>query len=114
MMLAQTELHQLLKFPVLTQHFAEHKKQNPETSILSFVILHYFSGTLHDKDYEKDMQLPFKTADCAAAINFALAPSGALTIPEPVYYVTKEYPALMNTNIPTIHHADIWQPPKFL
>lgn len=113
MILAQTELHQLLKFPVFAKHFAEHKKQNPEISILSFVILHYLSGNLHDKDYDKDMQLPFKTADCADAISFALAPSGSFTIAEPVFYVTRDYPALINSNIPTIHIADIWQPPKF-
>ena len=114
MILAQTELHQILKFLVLTEHFAEQKKQNPESSILSFVILHNLSGTLHDKDYEKDMQLPFKTADCAAAISFTLAPSGSFTIAGPLFYATKEYTALMNTNIPTTHHADIWQPTKFL
>lgn len=114
MILAQTELHQILKFPAFTQHFAEHKKQNAETSLLSFIILHYFSGNLHDKDYDKDMQLPFKTADCAAAINFALAPSASLSITKPVIYVSRIYPAIKNSNIQSIHHADIWQPPKFL
>jgi hypothetical protein len=113
MILAQTELHQLLKFPVFARHFTEHKKENAETSLLSFIVLHYFSGNLHDKDYDKDMQLPFKTADCAAAINFALTPSAAIVITKPVIYVDKIYPAIKNSNILTIHHADIWQPPKF-
>lgn len=113
MILAQTELHQVLKFPAFAEHLAEHKKQNPETSLLSFIILHYFSGNLHDKDYDKDMQLPFKTADCAAAIHLALTPSAAIVITKPVIYVEKIYPVLKNSNIPTIHDADIWQPPKF-
>ncbi len=81
--------------------------------MLSFIVLHYFSGNLHDKDYDKDMQLPFKTADCATAVNFAVTPSAVIMITKPEVYIAKIYPAIKNSNIPTIHHADIWQPPKF-
>ena len=111
-MLAQTELHQLLKFKVFEQHFAEHKKENPKTSILSFVILHYFSGDIKDKDYDKDMQLPFKTTDCSTAFSAAVTPNFVSIEIEPRFVETRTYPALKNTFILSSHSNEIWQPPK--
>lgn len=63
-------LQELLKLPVLIEHFQEHLREKPQTSVLGFVILHYFSGSPHDSDYERDMQLPFKTLEVTA---FSLA-----------------------------------------
>lgn len=63
-------LQELLKLPVLLEHFQEHLREKPQTSVLGFVILHYFSGSPHDSDYERDMQLPFKTLEVTA---FSLA-----------------------------------------
>lgn len=112
-MLAQTELHQLLKFSVFAQHFAEHKKENPNISVVNFIVLHYLSGNIKDKDYEKDMQLPFKTADCATAFSVATTPNYYQVIIEPPFAESYTYPALKNNYILPNHPNDIWQPPRF-
>lgn len=59
-----SELHQLLKIPVLISHFIEHKKEDPNISLLSFLKMHYQANPVKDKDYDRDMQLPFKADNC--------------------------------------------------
>ncbi|MBP6023253.1 hypothetical protein [Ferruginibacter sp.] len=109
---AQTELHQLFNLQLLFQHFAEHKQEKKDISVVDFIILHYFSGNPKDKDYEKDMQLPFKTADCAYAVTIAIIPAQVTNETEPVVFTNITYSALKNNIIPSSHSADIWQPPK--
>ena len=107
-----TEASQLFKLPVLFQHFAEHKKENPNISVVNFIVLHYLSGNIKDKDYEKDMQLPFKTADCATAFSVATTPNYYQVIIEPPFAESYTYPALKNNYILPNHPNDIWQPPR--
>ncbi len=86
---AATPLGQLLKLPVLVEHFAEHRRENPDISVFGFVVLHYFSGNVRDADYERDMQLPFKSVDLPLSIFSALhfPPEAAATVVfgEPVF-----------------------------
>jgi hypothetical protein len=58
-----TELHQLIKLPVLFQHFAEHKQRNHNVSFTDFLSMHYWGDDLNDDDNDRDMQLPFKKLD---------------------------------------------------
>ena len=55
-----TEAYQVLKFPVILQHFHEHKKENKDITFLEFLDIHYMHGSQVNNDYERDMQLPFK------------------------------------------------------
>ena len=109
---AGTELHQLLKLPVLLHHFAEHKQEDKNISLFSFIIMHYFKGNPVDKDYDKDMQLPFKTADCTPLISIAVPPQN-ITTERPEFFIKHSYPAIKNNNILPSCTSDIWQPPKF-
>ncbi len=58
-----TEAKQLLKLPLVFQHFKEHQKENKTISFLHFLKIHYLQGSPRDKDYNRDMQLPFKTSN---------------------------------------------------
>lgn len=58
-----TPFGELLKLPVLIEHLREHRRESPDMTLIGFFILHYFSGDVRDADYERDMQLPFKTVD---------------------------------------------------
>ena len=53
-------LDQLLKLPVLCQHYNEHKETNKNLDVLDFLAMHYLGDDLNDNDHDKDMQLPFK------------------------------------------------------
>lgn len=108
---AGTELHQLLKLPVLLQHFQEHKKEEKDISLFRFIVLHYFSGSKKDKDYDRDMQLPFKTADCTTLVSTAAQPHH-IQAERPEFFIKRSYPAVKNNSILQSHLSDIWQPPK--
>lgn len=58
-----TELEQLLRMPLLVQHYVQHRAQNPSITIAGFLSIHYVEPQPFDSDYEEDMQLPFKQAD---------------------------------------------------
>lgn len=58
-----TEAKEILKLPLLIEHFQEHKSEKKETTVLGFFVLHYLSGNIKDSDYHEDMKLPFKTHD---------------------------------------------------
>ncbi|KYP13585.1 MAG: hypothetical protein A1D16_02355 [Flavihumibacter sp. CACIAM 22H1] len=68
LLLTQTELHQLLKLPILIEHFKEHKALNKDITLLDFLKEHYLGHTVIDNDYQRDMQLPFKTTDCVGTV----------------------------------------------
>ena len=53
-----TELHQVLKLPVIFQHFAEHKKQNKQLTLLEFLDIHY----MHGSPMDADCKLPYTSA----------------------------------------------------
>lgn len=52
-----------MKLPEFIEHYKEHKAENKDINILTFITLHYLNGSEKDADYEKDMKLPFKTHD---------------------------------------------------
>lgn len=109
-----TEAHQLLKLPVIFQHYAEHKKINKNITFLQFLDMHYMHGCPKDNDYQRDMQLPFKTAgDCIAAISPGFIPAilqpimvHSVEISEVKLYIPQDQP------IPSSYLSRIWQPPK--
>jgi len=75
-LLSFTEAKQLLKFPNLVEHYISHTITNKNTTLISFVKMHYVDKHVVDSDYRQDMKLPFKTHE---ANTFVVNP---LTIPE--------------------------------
>ncbi|TFF40686.1 hypothetical protein [Mucilaginibacter psychrotolerans] len=109
-----TELHQLLRLPVVFEHFAAHQQKNKNISFLQFLDIHYMHGSPKDKDYSEDMKLPFKTADnCASMVSPVVIPPVAhllenhiVHIPEKELYIPKD------ELIPSSYLSRVWQPPK--
>jgi len=109
-----TELAQLLKLPVLIEHYKEHKYQNPAITFLGFLNLHYNNGNKVDDDYDKDMKLPFKTVSDIASSCVINIPPTAFTISQPTFEyqeIKKKYSHTSNLLLPSFS-ANIWQPPK--
>ena len=61
-LLGATELNQLLKMPLLIEHYMEHKLDNGSLSLLSFMYMHYVGDDGDATDEQKDQNLPFKSA----------------------------------------------------
>lgn len=110
---SMTEVHQLVKTPLLMEHFLEHKRENKALSLLSFLEMHYLNGKHIDADHDKDMQLPFK--------NFQdNHPNVVLALPEQITFFEPQ-PALQDELVPNFNESQvfissfltsIWQPPK--
>jgi hypothetical protein len=110
---ANTELHELVKLDAFVAHYAEHRQENKDITLIDFIVIHYFSGNIVDDDYSKDMQLPFKNVDCN---NFI--PSITFALPEFLDLKTcatvksDMLPIYDQSMLPSSHLSDIWQPPK--
>ncbi|MBK8924004.1 MAG: hypothetical protein IPM81_21375 [Saprospirales bacterium] len=101
--------------PILLEHFKEHCAADSETSVLSFLILHYLSGKVRDADHAGDMQLPFKTLEIPAfsfsALHFAPEHVAAgLAAPAPAVQRQVSLPALLLPSSPFL--ATPSQPPE--
>lgn len=58
-----SEAKQLLKLPNLVEHFYSHTQKDQNTTLFSFLKMHYWDNHGKDSDYKEDMKLPFKTHD---------------------------------------------------
>lgn len=111
---ASTPVGELLKFPVLIEHFREHCREKTDTSVIGFIVLHYFSGSPRDADYERDMQLPFKTLEvmplALSATHFPPVQAPALVAPPPA--VRKALPPLALLFPPHPYLPTLTEPPE--
>jgi len=103
-----------VKLPVVFQHYIEHKKEDKNISMLAFLHLHYLCGSPKDKDYERDMQLPFKSSSfCIAASIADFVPlTFQLSLLKHIEIDQKKLYGYFITSIPSSSIASIWQPPK--
>jgi hypothetical protein len=105
---------EVLKLPLLVQHFAEHQQQHPNLTFLQFLQMHYLHDNANVADHDTDLKLPFKTMDVSS---------------NPLEYFTNEMhyfikqsiiPACTNVShssnytclIFNIYLHSIWQPPR--
>lgn len=109
-----TECNQLLKIPVFFAHLQEHQEEHRYHTLWGFITEHYFSSEPHrDADYERDMELPFKSHAYLAYTNPVPPPPTQPQLTIAVQrQVTVIYPAYINRFHPLIYHPDIFQPPK--
>ncbi|ULQ57051.1 hypothetical protein KJS94_02420 [Flavihumibacter rivuli] len=110
--LAQTELHQLVKLPVLVEHFREHRKADPGISLVDFLVLHYKAQQNPDSDYQKDRQLPFKTADCLTAISFVFETPFSIEVKREVAEFKQEFYIRHQNFAADQCPGSIFQPPR--
>ncbi len=108
-----TDACQLLKLPILVQHYFTHRQETPGITLTAFLALHYQDKIIIDDDFQQDMQLPFKAMQSESCL------SVVMVIPGPIVYAytpTEENTAVhivVNDEIPsaTALHS-IFQPPK--
>src|SRR6476661_2593630 len=104
-----TDLGQLVKLPILVQHYFSHNQKNP-VSFFNYLQEHY---TNHgdDGDNKEDMQLPFKLAVPAPSLVASLPSAGQEIIETlPVNQDTKFFPPI--SFIFSIQVFSIFHPPR--
>lgn len=113
-LISLTELKQLMKLPVLVEHFSEHKAKDTGLSLIDFLSNHYAQDNDHDGDEEREMKLPFKSHDgCINSIVSESVPSSSYYLPsKPVYTESKAYSNYTEQFLTSAYLSSIWQPPK--
>lgn len=112
-LLGTTEAGQVLKLPLLVEHYIKHKGESPGITLFSFFKMHYVDPQPYDADYQQDMELPFKTC----LYFFTLTPPSILPIlPQLSFKVPAEPPVMreiINDKIPPyLPLHNIFQPPR--
>ncbi len=113
-----TDFAQLLRFPLLIEHYFEHKTKNPQLSVIEFLEIHYNGDHLenhpHDDDYDEDQKLPFMMHTASYYAIFVCPPTVEVEIHN------SSIPRKINTTtirndqfIDDTFLNSIWQPPKF-
>ena len=110
-LVSATELHQLLKLPILIEHFNEHKAKDNELSFLDFLSLHYNQEFDHDNT---DNKLPFKShSNCASASIIAfIAPPFVIDLAKPTFFEPKTLAIFHQVIFKSSVISTIWQPPR--
>lgn len=113
-LISSTELRQLLKFPMLLQHYTEHKAANQSLSLLQFLAMHYNDEDIIDLDYSKDQQLPFKSMNgyTGATLSISEPTTFFIHLPKPVHNSSISYFIPNDDFVKTVVLSSIWQPPK--
>ncbi|WP_449388236.1 hypothetical protein [Chryseobacterium lineare] len=112
-LVSTTELYQLLKLPVLIEHYIEHKNLSPEMSFTAFLKVHY-DHPVKDNDYETDQKLPFVSHASLFSVVFTVNPSLDFYVKEKVYHtleIKKTFYKSVLYNKEIVN--SIWEPPRF-
>jgi len=109
-----TELYQLVKLPLLIDHYFEHKEQKSELTFWTFLKVHYADNIVVDEDHTQDMKLPFKSDDGCINITLTAVISCPLSdlILKPYCSETKTFFTYKESFLPSSFLSTIWQPPK--
>jgi hypothetical protein len=101
-----TDAYQLLKIPALVNHYIQHKSGDRNITLMAFLKMHYEGGIKIDADFQKDMQLPFKTHETECCISIATV------LPAPIQPIQREY-SILNDEVPAFTTPQgVFQPPK--
>ena len=111
-LLGATELSQLLKIPLLIEHYTEHKLDNGNLSLLSFMYMHYVGDDGDSTDEQKDQNLPFKSA------HFQMQNTVVFSVFKyelPKIFVSNNrsvWPVMQSNSLSTIALGSLFRPPR--
>ncbi|NNV55208.1 hypothetical protein [Limnovirga soli] len=108
-----TDAYQLLKIPALVNHYIQHKSGDRNITLMAFLKMHYEGGIKIDADFQKDMQLPFKTHETECCISIAtVLPAPIQLLHKTEEPIQREY-TILNDEVPEYANPQgVFQPPK--
>ena len=108
MVSTQTPAGELLKLPLLIEHFIKHQQQNG-LSFLRFIEEHYTIDH-RDADFPEDEQLPFKNIT-SYNIDYAVLPASFHTIASIPLFVDEKI-NYQDGYLPRLNLNSIFHPPR--
>ncbi|HCW09264.1 MAG TPA: hypothetical protein DGG95_18055 [Cytophagales bacterium] len=106
---SNTELHEILRLPVLIEHFSEHKKLVGDISLWEFLVMHYNTNDSHDAD---DSRLPFKDPGHSFTASTLAIPIPKIVLNETELIVKVSHVFCYDKTFISSHLSKIFQPPK--
>jgi hypothetical protein len=111
-LLGATELNQLLKMPLLIEHYMEHKLDNGSLSLLSFMYMHYVGDDGDATDEQKDQNLPFKSAHFQLQ-NTVVFSVYKYELPKIFAKIHRSvWPVIQSNSLSTIARGSLFRPPR--
>jgi hypothetical protein len=111
-LLGATELSQLLKIPLLIEHYTEHKLDNGNLSLLSFMYMHYVGDDGDTTDEQKDQNLPFKSAHFQMQ-NTVVFSIFKYELPKIFVNMNRSvWPVMQSNSLSTIALGSLFRPPR--
>ncbi|MEK6781089.1 MAG: hypothetical protein AABY93_05260 [Bacteroidota bacterium] len=104
-----TEFSEVLRLPLLIEHYTEHKSKVEDLSFLEFLVMHYETDVAHD---DKDMSLPFKDCNHSFSSQTLVLPVQKIVLTENSEKTTLTYTSFYLLHEPQLLAGDIFQPPK--
>jgi len=104
-----TEFREVLRIPLLVQHYVEHKGQVAEMSFVEFLAMHYSTDVAHD---DRDNRLPFKDCSHSFISQLIVLPIQKISLADRAEVIIPAYQFFYLLHEPKLLAADIFQPPK--
>lgn len=104
-----TEFKEVLRLPLLVQHYGEHKDKSVEISFFEFLVMHYKTDEAHD---DRDNRLPFKDCNHSFIGQIVVLPIQKFSLDEQAEASATTYQFFYLQHEPKLIAADIFQPPK--
>ena len=108
-----TELHQLLRIPVLVEHYFHHRSEDQSLTLVGFLKLHYSNNHPDDRDDNDDNKLPFKSQATISHIDTSVPVTGETNI-NTVFYLLEKVKINHPEGIPTHITFSIFHPPRLI
>jgi hypothetical protein len=104
-----------LNFPLFVLIYTFNKHLNDDLTLIDFLRIHYKKTIDVDGDFDKDMQLPFKTTqiEFSGVIN-VVVPSSIHSIQTLPFFKNQHY-IVCDEAIPhSLNNNSVFQPPRFV
>lgn len=106
---SNTEFHEVLRLPLLVEHFTEHKKLVGDISFWEFLVMHYNSNASHDAD---DSRLPFKDPAHSFTASTLAIPIHKIILRDTQFIAEVSHLSTYKESFIASHLSDIFQPPR--
>lgn len=104
-----TEFKEVLRLPLLVEHYGEHRAKAGELSFVEFLVMHYETDVAHD---DRDNRLPFKDCSHSFIGQVVMLPIQKISLTEPIEANATTYQFFYLQHEPKLIAVDIFQPPK--
>lgn len=112
-LLSTLQVRELLKFPILIEHYFDHQLEERHQSVFSYLTQHYLTEDGTDADANEDRMLPFGSKEEIALSSFVvmlMAPVCCFHLPDGIQYAD-QVPVLDVDRIPTRSKDELLRPP---